>query len=354
MNIGELNIQGHTVLAPLAGITNLPFRRIVKRFGCSLVCSEMVSVKGLLYNSEKTLSLLQTDPAERPLSVQIFGSEPLEMAEAAAIIEKSGGADIIDINFGCSVKKVVRTGAGVALMQNIANAEELIRAVRGAISLPLTIKIRSGWESSGADAFRIAESAQKYGVDAITFHPRTALQGFRGRADWSLIKKLKATLSIPLIGNGDILSAADGIRMMQQTGCDAVMVGRAAMSNPFLLSDIELMLSEHSELLSEDKLSATGCNSHSPNLANGLVPEKAYKIRTPDEIFSAMKALLADSVAYFGEGRACKMMRSRLVWFVKGLPGCSAFRQTLTNIESMAQTMQLIDEYERSLGNQAE
>jgi len=354
MNIGELNLDGHTVLAPLAGITNLPFRRIVKRFGCSLVCSEMISVKGLLYNSEKTLSLLQTDPAEGPLSVQLFGSEPMEMAKAAAIIEKRGGADIIDINFGCSVKKVVRTGAGVALMQNIANAEELIRAVRGAISLPLTIKIRSGWDSSGIDAFRIAESAQKYGVDAITFHPRTASQGFRGRADWSLIERLKANLSIPLIGNGDIISAADGIRMMQQTGCDAVMVGRAAMSNPFILSDIELLLSENRAVFSEGKLSAIEGKPHSPDLANGMVSEKACKVRSPDEIFSAMKELLADSVEYFGEGAACKMMRSRLVWFVKGLPGCSAFRHALTNIESMAQTMQLIDEYERSLGNQAE
>lgn len=326
MNIGKLKVHGHTVLAPLAGITNLPFRRIVKRCGCALVCSEMVSVKGLLYNSDKTFSLIQSTPEERPLSIQIFGSDPAEMAKAAAIIEKKGNADIIDINFGCSVKKVVKTGAGVALMQNVENAEQLLMAVRDAISLPLTIKIRSGWDSSGIDAFRIAEVAQRCGVDAIAFHPRTASQGFRGKADWSLIKELKANLSIPLIGNGDILSAEDAIQMTQQTGCDAVMVGRAAMSNPFILSDIDKLMPEDATIIYK----------------NG-------KSRSSDEIFSVMKELLSASVEYFGEEPACKMMRSRLAWFVKGLPGCSVFRSALTSIKSMHQAMRLINEYQISL-----
>lgn len=354
MNIGKLKVEGHTVLAPLAGITNLPFRRIVKRCGCSLVCSEMVSVKGLLYNSDKTRSLLKSDPEESPLSVQIFGSDPMEMAKAAALIEKMGVADIIDINFGCSVKKVVRTGAGVALMQNIANAENLLKAVRGAISLPLTIKIRSGWDSSGTEAFQIAESAQKCGVDAITFHPRTAAQGFRGKADWSLIKKLKANLSIPLIGNGDILSAADAIKMMQQTGCDAVMVGRAAMSNPFIFSDIERQISEKGGHLSIDALSDRDCRTHPANLAKRGLSEITFKYRSSETIFSVMKGLLADSVDYFGEEAACKMMRSRLVWFVKGFPDCSSFRHALTSIESMSQAMGLITEYQTSLESKAE
>lgn len=361
MKIGKLNIDGHTVLAPLAGVTNLPFRRIVKRCGCSLVCSEMVSVKGLLYNSAKTRSLLQTEPDERPLSVQIFGSDPSEMAKAAALIEKSASppshllnkegrssiADIIDINFGCSVKKVVKTGAGVALMQNLANAENLIRAVRDAISTPLTIKIRTGWDSSGTQAFKIADIAQKYGVDAIAFHPRTASQGFRGKADWSLIKQLKANMSIPLIGNGDIVSAADALRMVQETGCDAVMVGRGAMVDPFILSDIE-------ELLSEDKspnsFKSEQCDP-SESSSPAASPFKSDKNRSIYEIFNVMRELLKSSVDYFGEVPACKMMRSRLIWFVRGYPECSRFRHALTNIESLSQALDIISEYQDYLAN---
>lgn len=357
MNIGNLKIEGHTVLAPLAGITNLPFRRIVKRCGCSLVCSEMVSVKGILYNSEKTFSLLETTPEEKPLSVQIFGSEPKEMAKAAKIVEQSTFhpsdlttntaanrvADVIDINFGCSVKKVVKTGAGVALMQNIANAEDVIRAVRDAISIPFTIKMRSGWDSSGIQAFKLAESAQKLGVDAITFHPRTASQGFKGKAEWSLIKELKSNISIPLIGNGDITSAEDGVRMIKETQCDAIMVGRAAMGNPFILSDIEHLLSEYD---SKDKSSNS---SDSQSFSDSQT--KSYQNRSIDEIFSVMRELLKSSVDYFGEKPACKIMRSRLVWFVKGYPECSKFRQSLTKIESMNQTLDIIDNYQEFLAN---
>ncbi|MBF0411715.1 MAG: tRNA-dihydrouridine synthase family protein [Desulfamplus sp.] len=360
MKIGKLIIDGHTVLAPLAGVTNLPFRRIVKRCGCSLVCTEMISVKGLLYNSEKTFSLLQTTPEEKPLSVQIFGSEPTEMAKAAAIIEKmdiasssllndrattSKVADIIDINFGCSVKKVVKTGAGVALMQNIANAENIIRAVRDAVSTPFTIKIRSGWDRSGIQAFKIAESAQKLGVDAITFHPRTASQGFKGEADWSLIKQLKANMSIPLIGNGDIFSAEDGVRMIQETGCDAVMVGRAAMSNPFILEDIETLISELAEHQYEYDFANKSVNSSDLRSFYDLL-KKSYQNRSSDEIFAVMKELLKSSADYFGELPACKMMRSRLVWFVKGYPESSKFRRALTNIESMSQALDIINEYQ--------
>ena len=215
---------------------------MVKSQGCALVCSEMISAKGLFYNSEKTFMLLDTKPDESPLSVQIFGSDPQSMSDAARVIEDRACADIIDINFGCSVKKVLKTGAGAALMQDITRAEKIIRAVRCATKLPFTIKIRTGWDSSGCQAFDIAKMAEANGVDAVAFHPRTALQGFRGRADWSLIKMLKQQLSIPVLGNGDILSAKDGVRMIHETGCDGVMVGRAAIGNPFILSQIDHML----------------------------------------------------------------------------------------------------------------
>ncbi|MBF0573284.1 MAG: tRNA-dihydrouridine synthase family protein [Desulfamplus sp.] len=385
MQIGKCKLEGHTVLAPLAGVTNLPFRYIVKRCGCSLVCSEMVSAKGLLYNSQKTFSLLQTTPEEKPFSVQIFGSEPKEMAKAAFIIEntyisqKNSNidksdlfktsllnkeeesnkiADIIDINFGCSVKKVVKTGAGVALMQNLSNAENVIKAVRDSISIPLTIKIRSGWDSSGTQAFKLAELAQRNGVDAITLHPRTASQGFKGKADWSLIKQLKANMSIPLIGNGDIACAEDGLRMIEETKCDAVMVGRAAMSNPFILSDIELLLSKKKDSrkakYEQDSVYkpiyyTNYHSSYESSESSFRSSEARYKNRSIDEIFALMIELLKSCVDYFGELQACKMMRSRLVWFVKGYPECSKFRRDLTNIESMAQALEIIEKYQHFL-----
>ncbi|MCA1792785.1 MAG: tRNA-dihydrouridine synthase family protein [Desulfobacteraceae bacterium] len=191
MKIGTVTLPGRTFLAPLAGITNLPFRQLVKECGCAVVCTEMVSAKGLFYNSDKTCALLQSHQAEKPLSVQIFGTEPDIMARAAATIEAMGVADILDINFGCSVKKIVKQGAGVALMQDMANSRAILQAVRKATTLAFTIKIRSGWDRSGAQAFHLAQIAQQEGVDAVTLHPRTASQGFTGVADWDLIRQLK-------------------------------------------------------------------------------------------------------------------------------------------------------------------
>ncbi len=320
MRIGDLEIKGRTVLAPLAGITNLPFRSIAKRCGCALVCSEMVSAKGLEFNSEKTVQLLRTDPGERPVSVQIFGAEALSMANAARWIAERNGADIIDINFGCSVKKVAKTGAGVALMKDMDNARAIVRAVRRAVSIPFTIKIRSGWEPSACQAFDIARMAEDNGVDAIAVHPRTATQGFRGRADWSVIARLKEMLTIPVIGNGDITTPDQGVAMVQQTGCDAVMVGRAAMGNPFLFAGIEALLrGEH------------------------------WSEPSPGEIFRIMEEMVVSHVAYLGERPACRMMRSRLAWFVKGFAGAAVFRRELTGIETLDQALALIRRYEADL-----
>lgn len=237
MHIGTVELDNPTIFAPLAGITNLPLRLMAKKAGCALVCSEMVSACGLVYGSEKTLALLDTTVEEKPLSVQIFGSDWAIMAEAASRVQ-TAGADIVDINFGCSVRKILKSGSGSALMREPQKAEMVIKAVRQAIAIPLTIKIRSGWDASGYEALQLARIAQENGVDAVTLHPRTARQGFGGRADWSLIGKIKQQLKIPVIGNGDIATAADAMAMMEQTGCDAVMVGRAAIGNPLLFAQI--------------------------------------------------------------------------------------------------------------------
>ncbi len=317
MKIKNLKIHGKTFLAPLAGITNLPFRLLVKECGCAVVCSEMVSAKGIFYNSEKTLTLLSSKKEEQPLSVQLFGSDPDSMAKGAKVIQDLNIASIIDINFGCSVKKIVKQGAGIALMREPKLSEIILTAVRKAIDLPLTIKIRSGWDPSGQQAFEIARIAQDTGVDAITMHPRTANQGFKGKANWDLIKALKQQLSIPVIGNGDINTVEDAQKMIELTGCDAVMVGRAAMKNPFILSQIDDFLE-------------TG----------------SYKTPSHCEIFRTMERLTQMYVAYFGEKPACRMLRSRLSWFVKGLPGCSAFRTKLSGIHSKNHVLDLINEFE--------
>ncbi len=319
MQIGSVKLENQTVLAPLAGITNLPFRLMAKEAGCALVCSEMVSAHGLVNQSYRTQQLLDSQPQEKPLSVQIFGSQPDVMAEAARLVEASG-ADIIDINFGCAVRKIIKTGSGVALMQAPDTAAAVIRSVRNAVSIPLTVKLRSGWDATGNQAFEIAKIAESCGVDAIAIHPRTATQGFSGHADWTIIKELKKRVGVPVIGNGDICSASDAMAMMAQTGCDAIMIGRMAIGNPWIFANVRARLRGETE--------------PTVNL---------------DQRFDIMRHYLKASVTYFGEEIACRMMRSRLCWFAKGLRNSSQFRKSINHISTQAEALQRIKAYQVSL-----
>lgn len=319
MKIGTVTLSNKTVLAPLAGITNLPFRLLVKESGCALVCSEMISSNGLVYGSEKTVRMLASVCDEKPLSVQIFGCDPSLMAEAGRVVESSG-ADILDINCGCSVKKVVKTGAGVALMKTPEKAEAVLKAVRKAVNIPLTIKIRTGWDSSGKQALVLAKIAEDCGVDAIAVHPRTASQGFGGTADWPIIKEIKNSISIPVMGNGDINIAQDAVNMIKETGCDGVMIGRAAIGNPTIFSQVIALL-----------------NDQEPT------PFDTAKH------FETMIRYLEVSVKYIGEKHACKMMRSRLCWFTKGLPNSSRFRESIKRVSTEKEAKTLILEYRASL-----
>lgn len=318
MKIGTVVLDHPLIMAPLAGITNLPFRLVVKKAGSGLVCSEMISANGLVHQSAKTLRMLDSDPAEKPLSVQIFGSDPAVMTEAAHIVMEAG-ADILDINFGCAVRKIVKTGSGVALMQTPDKAEAILKSVRNAVPLPLTIKIRSGWDRSGDQALEIARIAEGCGVDAITVHPRTASQRFGGKADWDLIRRVKQAVQITVVGNGDITHHRDATEMFRKTMCDGIMIGRAAIGRPWIFSQVL------------DHLA-------------GRKPERIDNHHRQ----AAMIAYVHASVGYYGERVASRMMRSRLGWYVKGLPYNNRFRESIKQIDSETKAQHLINEYFRN------
>jgi nifR3 family TIM-barrel protein len=317
-NIGAVRVSPPTLMAPLAGITNLPLRLIAKRWGAGLVCSEMISANGLAQQSQNTLRMLDSNPAEQPLSVQIFGADAVIMARAAEMVQRAGAA-VVDINFGCAVRKVVKTGAGAALMKAPQRTARILEAVRRALSVPLTIKIRSGWTDDGAQALETARIAYECGVDAIAVHPRTATQGFRGCADWTVINRVRQAVPIPVIGNGDITSAVHARAMFDQTGCHAVMIGRAAIGNPWLFAEVRAEL-----------------EGSAPPVVDAACRRRA------------MMRYLDASIAYYGEYHGCRIMRSRLGWFVKGMPNSSRFREAITRLSSRTEVISVIDDFFRS------
>ncbi len=233
MKIGPVILDNPFILAPLAGYTDLAFRLLCREMGAGLSVSEMISCHGLVFGQQKTLTMMKTVPEERPFAIQLFGNDPEIMGRAAAIVS-THPVDIIDINMGCPVRKVVKKGSGVALMKDFTRAEAIIRSVVNNTDLPVTIKFRSGWDDSSITAPEFAAMAQAAGACAVTIHARTRAQMFGGRADRSVIARVKESVSIPVIGNGDILSYADGLEMMTETGCNAVMVGRGALGNPWI------------------------------------------------------------------------------------------------------------------------
>jgi tRNA-dihydrouridine synthase B len=299
MKIGTLVLENPLILAPMAGITELPFRRLAREEGCALVVTEMVSANGLVHGTKKTVELVVSHPSERPLSVQIFGADP-EVMKGAAQIVQGAGADLIDVNLGCSVRKIIRLGAGAALMREPERLETILKAIRSEVSLPLTVKMRTGWEPSGEQAIRAASIAEYCGVDAVAIHPRTAIQGFSGSADWSLIARLKDAVSVPVIGNGDIHRPEDVLRMQRETGCDGIMIGRASIGNPWIFTQALDLI-------------------HSRPPRRPDLPKRLHTVLRYIEY----------CVDHFGENRAVPMMRSRVGWFTKGIPHSSRFRATI-------------------------
>ncbi len=236
--IGNVIIPNQIVLAPMAGISDSAFRRIAKEQGCGLVVAEMVSDKAILYGSKKTIDMLYMKEEERPISQQIFGSDKESFMYAAKFIVDNMHPDIIDINMGCPVPKVAtRAQAGSALLKNPSKVYEIVKAIVTSVDIPVTVKIRSGWDESSINAVEIAKVIEKAGASAITVHPRTRSQGYSGKADWNIIKQVKENVKIPVIGNGDIKTCYDAKRMLDETGCDAVMIGRGLLGNPWLIAD---------------------------------------------------------------------------------------------------------------------
>lgn len=236
--IGNVEIKNRIILAPMAGISNSAFRRIAKEMGVGLVVAEMVSDKAIFYGSKKTIDMLYMKEEERPISQQIFGSDKDSFVYAAKYILETMKPDIIDINMGCPVPKVAtRAQAGSALLKNPNKVYEIVKAVVDAVNVPVTVKIRSGWDEKSINAVEIAKVIEKAGASAITVHPRTRSQGYSGKADWNIIKQVKDAVNIPVIGNGDIKSCYDAKRMLDETNCDAVMIGRGLLGNPWLIRD---------------------------------------------------------------------------------------------------------------------
>jgi tRNA-dihydrouridine synthase B len=314
-HIGTLKLENDLIMAPLAGITNLPFRRIIKKLGPGLVTTEMVSAMGLVMGKNKTLRYLKSHPDEKPLAVQIFGSRPEAMAGAAEIAVEAG-ADIVDINMGCPARKVVKNGSGGALLRNLHAIEEIISSVRKVCSVPLTVKIRTGWSPTHASAQEIALLAEDCGADAVTVHPRFVTQGFSGCADWTVIAKVKEALKIPVIGNGDVTKPLHAIKMKEQTGCDGVMIGRAAVGNPWIFKQI-------------------------------LDLESGLSVQPPS--LDDRRALIMEHFHYLsieiGENRAAKLMRGLLLSYTKGLPHSRHFRSSFTSINDIDTLISALDEY---------
>jgi len=301
--IGSLKIKNNVILAPMAGISDLPFRMMAREAGCALAFTEMISANGLVRGIEKSQQYMKSCIDDKPLGVQIFGNDPTTMADAVRIVDDYG-ADLIDLNMGCPVKKVVKNGAGAALLKDPGLVSQILESVRKATRKPLTVKIRSGWNLQSINAVQIARIAEQQGIDAVFVHARTAVQGFAGSADWRIIEEVKNSVGIKVIGNGDVKSGADAWRMIKMTGCDGVMIGRGALGNPWIFNEAlnyQSTVQTHSE--------------------PGLNERKEMILRH-----------LERETIFLGQKEAVKRFRKHLLWYTKGIRGGASFRSRVTTI----------------------
>ena len=322
MKIGNIEIKNNVCLAPMAGICNSAFRRIVKEYGTGLIYAEMVSDKALYYDSEKPKKMLYMTEEERPIAQQIFGSDKTSFVVAAKKVYELMKPDIIDINMGCPVPKVaVKSQAGAALLKNPEKIKEIVEAVVEAVPCPVTVKIRSGWDEKSINAKEVAKIIEEAGASAITVHPRTRAQGYEGKADWNIIKEVKENVSIPVIGNGDIKTIYDAKKMIDETGCDAIMIGRAALGNPYLFKQVIAYLNK-GEILED------------------LSPKEKI-----DLTIKHFKYLLEIKP----EKQAVLEMRTHAAWYIKGLNKSKEIKLEIFKCETKEELLKILVEYKKIL-----
>jgi nifR3 family TIM-barrel protein len=319
--IGNVTIKNQIVLAPMAGISNSAYRRICKEMGCGLIYAEMVSDKAITFQNKKTLDMLTMTDFERPIAQQIFGTDVDSFVYAAKYIEENMKPDIIDINMGCPVPKVaLRAQAGAALLKDPNKIYDIVHAVVEAVSVPVTVKIRSGWDANHINVVEVARIIEKAGASAICVHPRTRSQGYSGKADWNLIKLVKENVSIPVIGNGDVKKPEDAVRMLEETHCDAVMIGRGVLGNPWLIRD-SIRLLEGKEVLPvsvEERVDM--CLKH----LSYLMELKSEKL-------------------------ACLEIRSHISWYFKGVPGCNELKNKIYQTSNIHDIISLLNEFKENI-----
>ena len=313
--IRDLIVDPPTFLSPMAGLTDSVFRRLIKRLGgCGLVMTEFTSAEGLTRNSVKSKRMLFYHEEERPVTAQLFGAEPSRLAEATRMVEDLG-FDAIDLNLGCPAKKVVKACGGSALLRETKLLEEILKTIRAATSLPFTIKIRAGWSETEIVSVHVGKMAEDIGINAIAFHPRTRVQGFSGHSDWNLIGELKAALKIPVIGNGDIVTPEDAFRMKRETGCDGVMIGRGALSNPWIFRQIQ-------------------------ELENGLAPTQPDVAAKYNLIKSYFQLLFEEETP-----GAIGKMKQFASWFTHAIPYGAALRKSIYESQTESEVMDRIEEF---------
>ena len=315
LKIGNVMLENNVILAPMAGVTDLPYRVLCREQGCGLVCMEMVSAKAVLYNNRNTKELLQVDERERPVSLQLFGSDPHILSDIAARLEE-GPYDIFDINMGCPVPKIVKNGEGSALMKDPALVEEILTAMVKAVKKPVTVKIRKGFDDSSVNAVEIAKIAEACGVAAVAVHGRTREQFYSGKADWDIIRRVKEAVRIPVIGNGDVFTAEDAKRLVDTTGCDGIMVARGAKGNPWIFREI------------------------TEYLDTGRKPERPSVDELKEMILRHGRMMLK----FKGELAGMREMRKHVSWYTAGYPNSAALRNDINMVSSMEELQALIKE----------